>query len=130
MVYFGMVMYAELVIASELGKMSEKNEKSTLRNREPNIEFLLTQLKDLDSIIEKSVDLIEKLENNKELQEMYLDEVKPFVDEYKSVSKELVQDFIEHFKWEKSINRPRSLRYRRIYSQLVSDIKVGKNGFC
>lgn len=66
--------------------------------------------------------MIDKLEGRPDLQDGYIDELKPIILEYLHTIKALRFLFEEYFVWEKKIVNTRNLRYRRLYSLILKDL--------
>lgn len=76
----------------------------------------------LSHIITKSNFVIDKLNGRPDLQEPYLDELEPVVEEYVNTIKALKFLFEEYFVWEKKVQPTRNLRYRRLYALISKDL--------
>ncbi len=91
-----------------------------LHNRTDKIEYLLTELRQLYYIVQNCHDLIERLEGS-EVQDVYIEETIPLVQDHNTLRKELLKEFESHFEWERKTRQPRNLRYRRLYNEMMKD---------
>ena len=86
------------------------------------IEVYIHDAELLSYTIQKSNFMIDRLEGNDELQQHYIEQLKPTVDEYKQTIKALEFLFKEYFNWEKKNKKTRNLRYRRLYKMVLKDL--------
>lgn len=76
----------------------------------------------LSQMITNSNFMIDRLEGRPDLQESYLDEVEPIIEDYLNTIKALRFLFEEYFDWERKNKTVRNLRYRRLYSLIMQDL--------
>jgi len=86
------------------------------------IESYLYEADLCSNIIQWSNYVIDKLEGRPDLQEVYIDELKPIIEEYLQTIKALQFLFEEYFVWERKIQSTRNLRYRRLYKLILKDL--------
>jgi hypothetical protein len=88
------------------------------------IEEYLYEADILSEMIQKSNFMIEKLEGRPDLQALYIEELKPIIDEYLNTLKALNFLFKEYFEWEKKNRTTRNLRYRRLNKLILNDLTI------
>lgn len=98
--------------------MNETTDSLRFVNQTNTINFYLSEIKQLQELIQNCHFVIHSLKDNVELQRIYADETLPLIDTYNKLVEDLRDILLDHFEWEDQENEPRNFSYWKLYYEL------------
>lgn len=92
-----------------------------LQQKVSKIEYLLGEARNLYYVVFNCNHMIDRLEGEPELQENYIEETLPLIQEHTAILEELFKEFEEYFELEKKEGAPINFRYRKLYTVMKED---------
>lgn len=123
MVFYGTGKSAANAIENRLEKKCQliERERKMLQQKVSKIEYLIGEARNLYYVVFNCNHMIDKLEGEPELQESYIEETLPLIQEHNQILEELLKEFEDYFVLEKVEGAPINFRYRRLYTEMKKD---------
>lgn len=96
----------------------QQTDTVTSIDKSDKIEIYITEIRQLQYILQNSHYMINSLAHIPDLQDIHVQETMPLIDDYNWLITELKELLKDQFEWEAEMGLPTSLRYWRLYYEL------------